>query len=267
MLHHDEVHQGFKHGHFDFLAAGATPPRHQPGQDGGGYIITGGLVRHDRGHEAGLTGGNGLQVRQAGGGLDDVVISGIVGHGSVLAETIGGAKYQIGVSGGKFFVLQAEFFGHFWAHVMHKDIRGANDLEQRIPACLLGQIQHDAALVTIGSQIQRRHALVPARTEISCGIARRGLNLDHVGAHIAQHLRRPGPQNHRGQIDHAYPIQCARHAIQAPLFVPPRPSHCGPVSGAACPASCPPAPPCLAQDSGRTRRSRAARGLFLPGTV
>ena len=263
MLDHHIVDQGFEHGHFQVLAAAAAFLVHQCRQYGCGHIIGGGLVGDNGRNEARCVRRYRLQIRQARGRLDDIVIGGVIRHGPVAAKTIGGAKNQVGIGGGEFLIFQAELFGHFRPHVVYENVRRTDDLEQRLAPGLLREVKHDTTLVAVRGQVHGRHALVLAWSEVPRGIAGGRLDLDHVGPHVAQHLGGPGAQDNRGQVDNTNAFQCSRHTRLTPRFVAPRPSRCGPVSGAAYPASYHLDPPCPGLGFARTHQSRAGRGPLL----
>ena len=76
-------------------------------------------------------------------------------------------------------------------------------------------------LVTIAMQEATRHTGIARRADLAAGVARRWLNLDHVGAEIPQLLGSEGPHQHRGEVDDLHAIQrTARGAShEAGLFV------------------------------------------------
>ena len=62
---------------------------------------------------------------------------------------------------------------------------------------LLRQIEHDAALVAVGSQIHGGQVLILTRAQIPCGVTGRRLDLDYIGTHVAQYLGRDRTKQYR----------------------------------------------------------------------
>jgi len=69
----------------------------------------------------------------------------------------------------------------------------------------LFQIEHKRALVAIEVEEDMAHLGVPGGTGIAHDVALRRLDLDHLGAEIAQDLGRQRPEDDRGQIEHLGP--------------------------------------------------------------
>jgi len=73
--------------------------------------------------------------------------------------------------------------------------------QQDTPGGLLLEIEHDRALVAIDRQVERAHVGVAHRAELARCVALGRLDLDDIGAEIAELLRRPGAE-HDGRAVH-----------------------------------------------------------------
>ena len=85
MLHHIEGRHGFEHGNVDLLPFAGTQAVHQRRHDSVGGVHAADFVGDDCGHEAWLADNHALQIGQAGGGLDDVVIGWSAGIKAIVA--------------------------------------------------------------------------------------------------------------------------------------------------------------------------------------
>jgi hypothetical protein len=81
----------------------------------------------------------------------------------------------------------------------------AQRLREHLPIFGL-QIDDDAALVAIHRTEQAALA-VRERTDRAIVVAARRLDLDDVGAEIAEQRRTQRPRQHPGKIDHAYAVE------------------------------------------------------------
>jgi hypothetical protein len=80
---------------------------------------------------------------------------------------------------------------------------GDQGIERALVIGLL-EVEHHAALVAVEVEEHHRHALGARRPHLPCGIAARRLDLDHVGAGIAQDLRRQRAEHVDREIDHPH---------------------------------------------------------------
>jgi hypothetical protein len=80
---------------------------------------------------------------------------------------------------------------------------------EHLARILLLQIDHDVALVAVEAEIGT--ALRPAlRAEVAALVAVVRFDADHVGAEVAEQRRAVGTGQHRGDIEHAQPLEGAR---------------------------------------------------------
>ena len=107
------------------------------------------------------------------------------------------------------------------------------------------QVQHDAALVAVQVGEVAAHALGAGRADTARVVTARRLHLDHVGAHVAQHLRGVGAEHDGGDVDHADAGERAGGLLaswSSPDFLGPQLRRCRmdwQSFGAAVPSGCP----------------------------
>jgi len=83
--------------------------------------------------------------------------------------------------------------------------------EQHAPGGFLLEIEDDRALVAIDRQVERAHGGVAHRAELTRGVALGRLDLDDLGAEIAELLRGPRPEHDGRAIHHPDAGQRSRH--------------------------------------------------------
>ncbi len=99
---------------------------------------------------------------------------------------------------------------HPGTKVLHQHVGVFEQAVQDLAPLGLAQIEGDRTLVTVelgkvGAEAVDHIALAAHHVALP-----RGLDLDHLGAVIPQHLAGEGAGDHPGQIDHAYAGQAAR---------------------------------------------------------
>jgi hypothetical protein len=202
---HRELHHALEHRHLDHLALAAAFAVQQRGQQGiGGHqadTLVGDPAR--RILRPALRCGLRSQRGHAAAGLDQVVERGAFRIGPILAEADQGAIDELGVDAGQHLVAQAQAFHGLRAHVAHHRVGAAHHLQQRVAACGVLQVEHDAALAAVELQKQRRHAGVAARRVVARQVALRRLDLDHVGTQVTQGLGGVGAHRDAGQVEDA----------------------------------------------------------------
>ena len=191
MLDHDEGDQGFVHRHLDGLALAGALAREQRGQQRRDHAVGAGLVGDDGRQEARLARDHGLQRRQARSRLDDVVVGGLRAHRPGRAVAVGREVDEARIDLLERLVLHPQPAGGVGAIIVHQHVGGLGQLEQRLAAGLLLEVEHDRALGAIAAEIEGGHARIARRPELARGVALGRLDLDHVGAEIAQLLGRP----------------------------------------------------------------------------
>jgi hypothetical protein len=91
---------------------------------------------------------------------------------------------------------------------VYDHIGGLDELERSFPAGVAFEIQRHRALVAIAREEERGHFwVVGMGAEVAIGIARKRLDLDDVGAEVAEHLAGIGTQDNGGHLDDANPFQ------------------------------------------------------------
>ena len=96
--------------------------------------------------------------------------------------------------------------------VLHQDVAIGDQPQRDLLPFRLADIQRDRHLVAVHAN-EIRALLGPRheRRSEAAGIVTgaRPLDLDHLGAQIAQHLRAGGTREHTGQVEHAQPLERA----------------------------------------------------------
>ena len=211
MLDHHERDQGFVHRHFDRLALARALAREQRGQQRGDHAVGAGLVGDDGRQEARLARHDALQRGQARSRLDDVVVRRLRPHRPGRAIAVGREIDQTRIDLLEGLVLHAQPLGRLGAIVVHQHVGGLGELEQRVAAGVLLEVEHDRALGAIAAEIEGRHAGIARRPELARGVAFGRFDFHHIGAQIAQLLRCPRPQHDRRAIENPNAGQRTRH--------------------------------------------------------
>ena len=105
-------------------------------------------------------------------------------------------------------VIQPQPLHGLWPKVMHYNIGGFDELEGSFPAGVTFEIKRHRAFVAIAGQEERRHLrVVGVGPKVTIGIPRKRLDLDDVGAEVAEHLAGIRSQDDRGHLNDANPFQ------------------------------------------------------------
>ena len=102
------------------------------------------------------------------------------------------------------FIAEPQTHERLRSFVVEEHVGGAQKPTQRLLPRRLLKIEDEASLVAVRMQEQRRHPCVARLTDPPRRVALRRLDLDHVGAEIAQDQRRDRPEQHRRHVDDAY---------------------------------------------------------------
>ena len=148
-----------------------------------------------------LAAGRLFQRDKAARPLDDVVKSGAVGERPILTVAMRRAIDEAAVDLAQHVVGEAEPRHRLGAHIMQEDIAAADQREQHLAGLGAFQIKAQRAFVAIEVQENMAHLAVPRRAGKAHDVAPRRFDLDHLGAEIAQDLRRKRPQYHGRQVD------------------------------------------------------------------
>ena len=210
--HH--LRHGFEHRHFDRLALAGAAARKQRGGDrvdGGeaGDAVGNRQRRITRRRRAGFM----EQRRHRRHALDQVVVGGLCGVGSALAETVGADIDDLRVDGSDFFVRQLQPLHRLRPHVIEQYIGGLDQFLQCGQTFGVFQVEHDRALVAVVVQEDVPHRLVPHRRDMAQDVSVRRFDLDDVGAEVTQQLGGKGAQNNRAQVQYTYAVQRLSHCI------------------------------------------------------
>ena len=163
-----------------------------------------GLVAQDGRRVARLAGELIHQARDAAQPLDDVVIGRPPAVGPVLAPAVDAGVDQPRIALAQRLRPEPEPIELLRPDVVHEHVGPIDQPQQRLARRRGLEVEHDAALVAVDPHEQRGHVAAHARPGVARGVALRRLDLDDVGAEIAQHLRGIGPEHHRGEIEHAH---------------------------------------------------------------
>ena len=204
MLDHDERHHGLEHRDFDELPAPGLLARVQRGEDRLRRHEPAGLVAEDGRRVARLAGQLVHQAGDAAQTLDDVVIGRPPAVGPVLAPAMDAGIDQPRVALGERVRAKPQRLELLRPDVVHEHVGLIDHAQQHVARLRALQVEHDAPLVAVDPHEQRGHVAAHARPGVARGVALRRLDLDDVGAEIAQHLRGIGPEHHRGEIEHAH---------------------------------------------------------------
>lgn len=167
---------------------------------------------------AGLVGCNGREVagppglpvhevRGTAQCLNDVVVGRQSRVSPAFAEAVQSDEDQARVAGTQDLRRQSQLGEFLRPHVVDEHIGRVGQREQGFARSGLLEVQHDAALVAVDPEKQRRHAVFMGRSGIARAVALGGLDLDDVGAIVGQRLRRVRAEHDRREIDHAHAAQ------------------------------------------------------------
>ena len=149
--------------------------------------------------------------------LDHVVVGRLAGIAPVPAEAdrrrVDDARVGLahGIEG------EAQPVHRLLAHVVHEHVGSRDELSQRRLAGLGLQVEHDGAFVAVEVGEDGREAGRRQRGNGAHAVALRRLDLDHLGAEIAQDLRAIGPQDYSSKIQDAQTFEERDHT--GPLWV------------------------------------------------
>ena len=204
--------------HVDVLAASGDVARPQRGEDRVAGVHPGHHVGDAHAHlhrrAVGLAG----HAHDPAHALDHEVVSRAVRRRAVLTETGDRAIDQAGVDRREIGVTEAPPRQIAQLEVLQKNIRPRRQPADHARAFRAGDVHRRRALVAVGAEVIGALARVAAlgvlherRPPAAGVVARTGaLDLDHVGAQIAQHLRAGRPGEDAAEVEHA---QAGQRAI------------------------------------------------------
>src|SRR3989441_512082 len=226
VLHHDVGDHGLEHRHLDGLPLAGPLAVEQRRQHRGEHGERARLVGDDRRYVARLAHERGLERREPRGRLDDVVVRGLVAGGAARAKAVGRAVDEPGVDGAERLVLEAEPRRWSGPEVVQDDVGGRREPEQRAARGGVLAVRDQAALVPVAGEVERRHAGVSGRPEAARRVAFGGLDLDDVGAQVAEGLRGPGAEHDGRDVEDADAYERSGHVAPRPRSVPARNRSC-----------------------------------------
>ena len=214
---HDEAGEGLQHRHGDVLALARGLLMPQRGQGGDDREQAAGLVGDPRrqGPKIGARRGERGQTVGAAAGLDQVVERLQAG-----VRTLGGVAHGLDIDDVRLdrchrVIAEAQPPDGVGAHVVDEDVGGGDQLAQGAAAGLVLQIEGDRALVAVERDEGRTHRLRAGGLAVALAVPGRLLDLDHIGAEIAQGLGAVGAEDELGEIHHADAVERAFSSVHA----------------------------------------------------
>jgi hypothetical protein len=149
------------------------------------------------------------QGRPATHGLGRGGEAGPRGIGPALAEAADPGDDQAGIAGQQHVGAQAESLELAGAQVLHQHVGRLGQPQQRLPAGVGLQVQHDGPLAAVPQLPGQRHPVARVGVAHAPGgvTVGRALHLDHVGAEIPQVAGTGGAGHHGGAVEHAQVVQ------------------------------------------------------------
>ena len=147
-----------------------------------------------------------LLVHNAAQGLGDVVIAAAAGPGSFASPGGSGGHDDVGPQGLEVFVSEAEALHDAGTEVLGHDVEGGDDAAHHIDRARNLEIEGDALLAPVVTLEVGREA-VGLEAARPAGLAAGRLDLDDLGAHVAEEEGREGPLLVLGEVEHAHAVQ------------------------------------------------------------
>jgi hypothetical protein len=212
VLDHHPRGEALEHRDLDLLALAGARLVIERCEDVGEQGHRAGLVGDDGRHVARLAHDRGLQRRQPGGGLDDVVVGRLVAVRSGRPEAVGADVDEPRVDRAKHLVGEPESPRRLRTVVVDEHVRLLGEPHQDLPRRFLLEVEHDGPLVAVHRQVERAHVGVAHRAELPGRIPLGRLDLDDVRPEVPELLPRPGPQHDRRAVHDPNSGKRSRHA-------------------------------------------------------
>src|SRR4029077_11549865 len=87
-------------------------------------------------------------------------------------------------------------------HIVHQNIALPDQSQQHRRRIRLLQVEHERALIAVKVQEHMAHLAVSGGLGIAHDVAARRLDLDYLGAEVAEDLRRERPKYHSGEVEY-----------------------------------------------------------------
>jgi hypothetical protein len=111
-------------------------------------------------------------------------------------------------------VADAPFVERAGFEILDQDVGSLEHPHQHGASALRGEVEPDRALVAVDADKIGRVLAVEGRSPVAHLVARRGLDLDHIGAVVGENLRAIGSAENARKIDHAQARHRARTGIR-----------------------------------------------------
>ncbi len=193
---------------------GALPPHDgredAHGEQGGPVVVDDRRARRPR-PRARLA-GDGHHPEQR---LGQEILAGLVGIRAIRAVARGRRIDQAGLALFQRRIAEPQLLHHARPEVLGHHIGRIDQPQRDLPALGGLEIDGDAALVAVGTQIENALAVVPdvAAGPVALPCPFRILHGDHIGTEIAQHLDAHGAQQKVVEADHTNAAQQVEHAV------------------------------------------------------
>ncbi len=193
-----------------FAGPGAVEQR---GGDRLGGDDAGELVGEDCAHEPrARVVGAGLDRSEAGHGLHQGIVDGLVAVGASVAEARDRDVDDAGRDRADRLLAGADALGDAGPEVLHEDVGRLGERQQRGAPSLRFQVEDDGTLAAVVVQERGGHTAAPVGAGPGVVAAARALDFDDVGALVREHHRRERPGDHARQVENASPVKRSRHA-------------------------------------------------------
>lgn len=200
-----EVHEaaeGIEHRDVDALALARALPGVERGGDREGRVQTRRLVREQVRDESRRL----LRPDHLGDPrdrLDHHVVGGQLGRRALGPEAADCGVDEPRVLAPQHVPADAEPVEHARAEVLEHDVRLAREAAEGRGAALALEVEHDAPLVPVHLHEEAGHVRRAGAAHVAGGVADRRLDLDHVGAHVAEDLAAERAGDDRRQVEDA----------------------------------------------------------------
>jgi hypothetical protein len=194
------VHECAEHADLEVLTLPGAVPGVQRGQDAERGGVTGDRVGQRRAAQPRV-----LRIQEQPGQAAVAERHAVVGRhrrvGAAAAESADAAVHQLRADARQHVPADTQALHHAGTEVLDQDVRGPHQVEQA-GAVLVGlEVEHDAALPPVEGHERRVES---AGLPLAERVARRGLDLDDVGAHLGQQHRGAGTGDVGAEVQHAH---------------------------------------------------------------
>jgi hypothetical protein len=204
MVAQHHLRGGLEHRHVDRLPPAGAFAREQRRADHAEGVQAGCAIREvQRGVARHVRTRPQARLGDRDGRLDQVVEGARRRIAAALAEAEGADIDDARVQLSHRFVVEPEPLHRLRPDVVDQGIGALRELQQRLLAGRLLQVEHDAALVAVQVEEQRAGARATAGAGGAQHVAAGRLDLDHVGTEVRQHLGRRRSHDDFGDVDDA----------------------------------------------------------------